>query len=141
MRDIMPRPKTKTDITCQNSSCKYFQIEIGKDILKRGKNRASNQQYYCNHCQKWFVETKNTPFYHKHLTKHEIIQICKLLVEKKGIRNIERITGNHRDTISHLIEDILQHKELMNKILKNEGKLTQNEIDEMWNFIKKIKRK
>ncbi|MCD4766516.1 MAG: IS1 family transposase, partial [Methanosarcinales archaeon] len=80
--------------------------ENGKDILKRGKNRAGHQQYYCNHCSRWFVETANTPLYHKHLSKPEIINICKHLVEKNGIRSIERITGHHRDTIGNLIEDL-----------------------------------
>lgn len=46
----------------------------GKDILKRGKNHAEHQQYFCNHCSKWFVETANMPLYHKHLSKDEIVK-------------------------------------------------------------------
>ncbi|MCZ7383117.1 MAG: IS1 family transposase, partial [Candidatus Methanoperedens sp.] len=46
----MARPRSKIDITCQNPGCKYFLKEEEKDILKRGKNRAGHQQYYCNHC-------------------------------------------------------------------------------------------
>ena len=99
----MARPRSKIDITCQNPECKYFFVESGKDIIKRGKNRAGHQQYYCNHCCRWFVETANTPLYHKHLSKSEIINICKHLVEKNGIRSIERITGHHRDTIGNLV--------------------------------------
>ena len=44
----MARPRSKIDITCQNPECKYFFVESGKDIIKRGKNRAGHQQYYCN---------------------------------------------------------------------------------------------
>jgi len=116
-------------------------MEEGKDILKRGKNKAEHQRYYCNHCRKWFLETSNTPLYHKHLSKGEIIQICKHLVEKNGVRSIERITGHHRDTISRLLEDLACHAEMMNEILLNEVKLGQFEVDEMWSFIKKNKRK
>jgi len=115
--------------------------EEGKDILKRGKNRAGHQQYYCNHCHTWFVETANTPLYHKHLSKEEIIQICKHLVEKNGIRSIERITGFHRDTIGHLLEGLALHAEYVNDILMNEIKLGQFEVDEMWTTIKKNRRK
>jgi len=137
----MARPRSKIEITCQNPDCKFFLREKGKDIIKRGKNRADHQQYYCNHCEKWFVETANTPLYHKHLSKSKIIQICKHLVEKNGIRSIERITGHHRDTISRLLEDLALHAEIVNDILLNEIKLGQFEVDEMWTFIKKNKRK
>ena len=137
----MARPRSKIDITCQNSNCRYFLKEEGKDIVKRGKNRAGHQQYYCNHCRTWFVETLNTPFYHKHLSKSEIIQICKHLVEKNGIRSIERITGHHRDTISRLLEDFARHANSFNDFLINEVKLGQFEVDEVWSFIKKNKRK
>jgi len=129
----MARPRSKNDITCQNPKCKYFLKEDGKD-------RVGHQQYYCNHCHKWFVETLNTPLYHKHLSKKEIIQICKHLVEKNGIRSIERITGHHRDTISRLLEDIALHAEMMNDFLIKEVKLGKFEVDEMWSFIKKNKK-
>jgi transposase-like protein len=135
----MSRPRSKIDITCQNPKCKFFLKDEGKDIVKRGKNRAGNEQYYCNHCKHWFTETKNTPFYHKHLSKEEIIDICKHLVEKNGIRSIERITGHHRDTISRLLEDVAVHAELMNDFFLIDVKLEQFEVDELWTTIKKNK--
>jgi hypothetical protein len=55
------------------------------------------------------METKGTPLYRKRLSEDEIINICKHLVEKKGIRSIERITGHHRDTIGRLLEDMAEH--------------------------------
>jgi len=136
----MARPRSKIDITCQNPKCKYFLMEEGKDLLKRGKNRAGHQQYFCNHCNSWFVETLNTPLYKKHLSKPEIINICKHLVEKNGIRSIERITGHHRDTIGNLLEDLALHAEMVNSILLQDIELGQFEVDEMWTFIKKNKR-
>jgi len=85
------------------------------------------------------METKGTPLYRKHLSKSEIINICKHLVEKNGIRSIERITGHHRDTIGHLLEDLALHAEMVNSILLHEVGLGQFEVDEMWSFIKKKK--
>ena len=137
----MARPRSRIDITCQNPRCKYFLVDAGKDILKRGKNTAGHQRYYCNHCETWFVETTNTPLYHKHLSKSEIIHICKHLVEKNGIRSIERITGHHRDTIGRLLEDMAYHAEMMNEFLLKDVKLGQFEVDELWSFIKKNKRR
>jgi len=115
--------------------------EKGKDIVKRGKNRAGHQQYYCNHCHTWFVETANTPLYRKQLPESEIIRICKLLVEKNGIRSIERITGHHRDTIGRLLEDLAEHAERVNDHLIRDLGLTQFECDELWSTVKKNRRR
>ncbi len=137
----MARPRSKIDITCQNQRCRYFLKEKGKDIVKRGRNSAGHQRYYCNHCRTWFVETTNTPLYRKHLSESEITNICKHLVEKNGIRSIERITGHHRDTIGRLLEDMAEHAEQMNDYLIENLELTPFECDELWSFVKKNKRR
>jgi hypothetical protein len=86
------------------------------------------------------METKGTPLYRKHLTEQQITNICKHLVEKNGIRSIERLTGHHRDTIANLLEDMAEHAaELNNYLIKDLG-LSQYECDEIWTFIKKKKR-
>jgi len=131
----MARPRTEDKTTCPNILCRYYLKEKGKDILRRGKNTAGHQQYYCNNCKKWFVETSNTPLYHKHMSEEEIIVICKHLVEKNGIRSIERITGHHRDTIGNLLTDIGEHAKLMNEYLLKKLKLTPMECDEFWTFV------
>lgn len=138
----MPRPRSKIKVVCQNPKCRYYRQEEGKDIIKSGKYKSTgHQRYYCKHCETYFMETKGTPLYHKHLSEDEIIEICKLLVEKNGIRSIERVTGHHRDTISQLLEDMAEHAEKMNDYLIKEVGLTPIECDELWSFVKKKKRK
>nr|QNO53618.1 hypothetical protein NGENPBHE_00018 [Methanosarcinales archaeon ANME-1 ERB6] len=86
------------------------------------------------------METNGTPLYRKQMSESEIIDICKHLVEKNGIRSIERITGHHRDTIGRLLEDMAEHAEEMNGyLIKNIG-LTPFECDELWSFVKKNKK-
>ena len=63
------------------------------------------------------METKGTPLYRKRLSEDEIINICRHLVEKNGIRSIERITGHNRDTIGRLVEDMVEHAKQMNDYL------------------------
>jgi Glu-tRNA(Gln) amidotransferase subunit E-like FAD-binding protein len=67
--------------------------------------------------------------------------ICKLLVEKNGIRAIERIMEIHRDTISDVIEDLAKHARDVTDFLINNVGLSHIEVDEMWSFVKKKKRK
>ncbi|MDR1993560.1 MAG: hypothetical protein LBQ98_08745, partial [Nitrososphaerota archaeon] len=111
-----------------------------KNIIKHGKNRAGHQVYKCLHCNKYFTQTKNTPLYRKHLTQQQIITICKHLVEKNGIRSIERLTGHHRDTIGHLLEDMAEHAQSVNDYLIKDLGLSQYECDEIWTHIKKKKK-
>lgn len=137
----MARPRSQIRVVCQNGVCNYFRKEKGKDIIKRAKNSAGHQRYYCLHCRKYFVETKGTPLYNKKLSEREIKKICAELVEKKGIRAIERTTKHHRDTIGRLLDDLATHAKEMTDYLVHDLSLSAYEVDEFWTFIKKTKRK
>ena len=137
----MSRPRSIIPGTCQNIQRRYHLKEKGKDIIKYGKNRAGHQLYKCLHCNHFFTETILTPMYRKHLCETEINGICKLLVEKNGIRSIERITGHHRDTIGNLLEDMAEHAEQVNKTFLRGLNLTQYEMDELWTTVKKNRKK
>ena len=137
----MARPRSQIRVVCQNEKCDYFRKEKGKDIIKRAKNSAGHQRFYCLHCKKYFVETKGTPLYNKKLSAREIKKICAELVEKKGIRAIERTTKHHRDTIGHLLDDLAAHAKSMTDYLVHDLDLKAYEVDEFWTFIKKTKRK
>jgi len=137
----MSRPRGVIDVVCQNRRCKYYLKVKDRDIIKSGKYRTGHQRYYCFHCCTYFMETNGTPLYRKHMKEDEIIVICKHLVEKNGIRSIERITGHHRDTIGRLLEDMAEHAQQMNRyLIKNLG-LSQYECDELWTFVKKKRKK
>ena len=126
---------------CLNKNCPNYRKKNTGHITKKGHNAKGNQMFKCKTCGTRFPETKGTVFYNRHLTEKQIILICKLLVEKNGIRAIERIMEIHRDTVSSIIEDIAQHaKEVSDHLITNVG-LSQIEIDEMWSFVKKSKRK
>ena len=105
----MSRPRSNVNVVCQNYFCKYYRKEKGRDITKSGVYKTGHQRYLCHHCNTYFMETKGTPLYRKHMQKKEIVNVCKHLVEKNGIRSIERITGHHRDTIGNLLTDIAEH--------------------------------
>jgi transposase-like protein len=131
------RLRSKTEVLCQNIHCRFYLKEEGKDIIKSGKYSTGHQRYYCHHCSSYFMETKGTPLYRKHISEPEIINICKHLVEKNGVRSIERLTGHHRDTIGVLLEDMAEHALKMNNcLIKNLG-FSQYECYEFWTFVKK----
>ncbi len=136
----MARPRSKIGVVCQNEACTHYLKEKGKDIIKSGKYQTGHQRYYCYHCRGYFMETKGTPLYRRRLKEKEIETICRHLVEKNGIRSIERITGHHRDTIGNLLEDMARHAEAVNgDLIKNLG-WGPAELDEMWTFVQRRKK-
>ena len=137
----MARPRGEIEVVCPNKACTHYRRERGKDIIKRGKNCAGTQMYYCYHCGKYFVETSDTPMYRKRLSKRQIELVCRLLVEKNGIRAIERITGLNKNTVSAWLEDLAEHASLVQGYLVHDLGLSAYECDELWTTVKKTKRK
>lgn len=137
----MARPRGKIKVVCQNKNCGFFRKEKGKDIVKRGFNRARTQRYFCHHCEKYFVERSGTPFYRKRLSTQKVKQLCTLLVEKNGVRSIGRITKLNKNTVGAWLDDLAAHAAQMTNYLVHDLGLSSYEVDEFWTFIKKTKRK
>ena len=137
----MARPRGKINVVCQNKSCELFRKEKNKDIIKRGKNSAGTQMYFCNHCKKYFVESSGTPLYRKRLSLKKIKQLCNLLVEKNGVRSISRLTKLNKNTVGAWLEDLAEHANYLTNFLVHDLGLEAHEVDELWTFIKKTKRK
>ena len=134
------RKARKLDIQCPNKHCKTFN-KIGlRNIIRKGQQRNGTQRYQCTDCKRTFARTINTPFFHKHLSKKEIIHICKLLAEKTSFRAIARITNHHLDTIRSIASAIAEHCKKFNEYFVTELNLTPIEVDEMWSFVKKKKK-
>ena len=130
----------KLDIQCPNKHCKTFN-KIGlRNIIRKGQQRNGTQRYQCTDCKRTFARTINTPFFHRHLSKKEIIHICKLLSEKTSFRAIARITNHHLDTIRAIASAIAEHCKKFNEYFITELNLTPIEVDEMWSFVKKKKK-
>ena len=137
----MARPKTNNKAVCQNLKCTYYRKDEGKNITKQGKNYAGHQRFLCKHCNVIFVETKGTPLYNRKLSEKKIKELCKELVEKKGIRAVERTTGIHRDTIGSYLSALAEHAVSLSKYMTQNLELSTYEVDEFWTFVKKNKKK
>lgn len=137
----MARPKGKINVVCQNKNCEFFRRESRKDVVKRGFNRAGTQRYFCNHCEKYFVERSGTPLYRKRLSMRKVKQLCTLLVEKNGVRSISRITKLNKNTVVAWLEDLAEHAEDFTSYLVHDLGLGSYEVDELWTTVKKNKRK
>ena len=134
------RKARKLDIACPNKNCIAYN-KIGLlNIVRNGKQPNGTQKYKCTECGRNIVRTINTPFFHKHLSKKEIISISKQFVEKSSFRGVARATGHHLDTIRKLASDVAEHCEAATDFLLQDVKLGTHEIDEFWSFVKKNKK-
>lgn len=137
----MARPRGKINVVCQNKNCKFFHKESGKDIVKRGFNRAGTQRYFCNNCTRYLVERSGTPLYRRRLSLQKVKRLCTLLVEKNGVRSIGRIMHLNKNTIVDWLDNLAAHAKDMTDYLVHDLNLKAYEVDEFWTFIKKTKRK
>ena len=134
------RKARKLDIACPNKSCRAYNKICLLNIVRNGRQPNGTQKYKCTDCGRNIVRTINTPFFHKHLNKKEIINISKQFVEKNSFRGVARATGHHLDTIRSLASDVAEHCEAATDFLLHDVKLGTHEIDEFWNFVKKNKK-
>jgi len=137
---FMPRKARKLDVACPNFDCRcYNQIGL-RNIIRKGKQNNGVKRYQCTDCKRTFARTINTPFFHKHLKKKELIRVCKLLAEKMSFRGVARATDHHVDTICSIADTVAKHCKKYNNYFIKELKLSPIEVDEMWTFVKKKKR-
>ncbi|MDR2700062.1 MAG: hypothetical protein LBC12_04535 [Nitrososphaerota archaeon] len=99
----MTRPKDTNTLQCQNFRCKYCQKETNKNTIKHGKTAQNTKSTNASTVTNTSHKPKTQPYTKKHLTEQQIANICKHLVEKNGIRSIERLTGHHQDTIGTVL--------------------------------------
>jgi len=131
------RKARKLDVVCPNKNCRAYNKASLRNIIRFGTQANGTQRYRCTECGRTFARTINTPFFHKHLKKKEIIHICKLLSEKITFRGIARATDHHLDTIRSIADVVAKHCNKFNEYFVKELKLTPIEVDEMWSFVKK----
>jgi transposase-like protein len=135
------KKRRKLDVSCPNQECGLFGKKGMKNVVKRGFKQNGTRNYTCTTCGKCFVRTAGTIFYRSRIKKKEAKQIANLLVEKNGIRSIGRITERNRNTVMYFTDRLALKCKQANDFLLHDVKLGRVEVDEIWTFIKKNKRK
>ena len=135
------KKRRKLDVACPNDACSLFGKKGMKNIIKSGFKENGTRNYKCTTCKRQFVRTAGTIFYRSRIKRKEAKQIANLLVEKNGIRSIGRVTERNRNTILRFTDNLAVKCRQVNEFLLKDVKLSPIEIDELWTFIKKNKRK
>src|SRR3989339_1779719 len=137
----MARPRGKISAVCQNKECAFYRRERGKDLVKRGFNRARTQRNFCLHCETYLVEPKGTPMYRRRLSERKVKQLCELLVEKNGVRSAARLSKLNKNTVVNWLNNLAEHATAISDYLVKNLDLSTYEVDEFWAMVKKNKRR
>lgn len=89
---------------CLNPACPRYQQRDAGNLSVRdhyGKHRQI-RLLHCNACDARFSERKGTPLSRSCLPQEKVVSVLQHLIEGNGIRQTERLTGVHRDTIMRL---------------------------------------
>jgi transposase-like protein len=93
-----------TRFCCQNTNCSlYGQRDAGNlSVCDRYGKHQQIRLLFCSACKARFSERKATPLFHSCLPQEKVVSVLEHLVEGNGIRQTERLTGVHRDTVLRL---------------------------------------
>src|SRR4051794_39316280 len=89
---------------CQNAACSLYGRRGAGNLSVRDRYGKDKQirLLYCRACRARFSERKGTALSHSCLPREAAVSVLQHLVEGNGVRQTERLTGVHRDTVMRL---------------------------------------
>jgi transposase-like protein len=95
---------------CQNPDCQLYGERDAKNLSVCGTFAANHHRLlYCNACKARFSEFKGTALFNSKLPHETVLQVLKHLGEGLGVRQISRLLGVHRDTVTRLAKRAGRH--------------------------------
>ena len=102
-------------------------------VVKNGVKRTGKQNFLCRTCRKQFQYA-----YEKAGCRPQAKQLAlRMLVRNSGIRDIEQVTGVHRQTVLRWLNQRAEACELKPR----RQSYASVQIDEVWTFVKERKRR
>jgi transposase-like protein len=96
---------------CQSPACRLYGVRGAGNLSVCGTFGKRNhiRLLYCSACKARFSERKGTAFFRSGLAPELALSVLQHLAEGNGIRQTERLTGVHRDTVMRLARLAGQH--------------------------------
>jgi hypothetical protein len=89
---------------CQNADCSLHGQRNAGNLVVRDRYGKHQQirLLFCKVCKARFSERKGTALFHSCLPQDTVVSVLEHLVDGNGVRQTERLTGVHRDTVMRL---------------------------------------
>lgn len=125
---------------CPNSDCKDHQqmnrgniSAVATYLTTSGKRRI----FHCKTCEQNFAETRDTVFFDLRTPEEKVMLVLKMLLVRVDLSGITFVLGVTEESVLEWLSRAAQHAERINQHLLRELPVTQIQLDEMWNFIKR----
>ena len=89
---------------CPNSLCRFYQKAGEGNIVIRTffGQHGDIMLLHCRACGANFSENRGTLFFQLKTPREKVVEVLLCFRRGKGVRATSRITGLHRDTVSHI---------------------------------------
>lgn len=126
--------------TCPNLSCSKYGKRLRSQVILFGVQKNGTPRYKCKTCDKTFSKNKHSAFFYKHMTREELVKVCRMLAQKMSFRSISRKMKRHPDTIRGLASRISSRYHVFKDYFTKDLKLSEKEAKSMFEAVKKRKR-
>lgn len=125
---------------CPNPDCAYAQMinrgnirAISTYLTQSGKRRI----FQCTKCHTPFSETRDTVFFNLKTPEEQVMMALKMLLVKVDLAGISFVLGVTEETVLAWLQRAAQKAHEINVHLLRDLPVTQVQLDEMWNFIRR----
>jgi IS1 family transposase/transposase-like protein len=125
---------------CPNADCSHYRLmnrgnvsAISTYLTQSGKRRI----FLCRKCKRPFSETRDTVFFDLKTSEEKIIMALKMLLVKVALSDMGFVLGVTAATVLEWLRRAAQQAEAINVHWLRELPVTQGQLDEMWNFIRR----
>ena len=125
---------------CPNPDCSHYRLmdrgnmsAISTSLTQSGKRRI----FRCSGCEQPFSETRDTVFFGLRSPEEKVMMALKMLLVKVALSDIGFVLGVTEETVLEWLRRAAQKAHEINMHLLRDLPVTQVQLDEMWNFIRR----
>ena len=125
---------------CPNPDCSHLNLLHRGNVCciatyqtQSGKRRI----FLCKRCQKRFSETRDTVFFDLRTSEEKVMMALKMLLVRVDLAGIAFVLDVTQESVVLWLQRAAHKAEQINTHLLRELPVTQVQLDEMWNFIKR----
>ena len=125
---------------CPNAACFHYRLmnrgnvsAISTSLPQSGKRRL----FLCSKCKRPFSETRGTVFFDLKTPEEKVMMALKMLLVKVTLSGIGFVLGVTEATVLEWLRRAAQKAAEINVHLLRALPVTQVQLDEMWNFIRR----
>ena len=123
---------------CPNPACSHYRLMNRRNVSAIASyltNSGRRRIFKCSCCAESFSETRETVFFDLRTEAEKVIMALKMLLVRCELTAISFVLGVTEETTLFWLERAAAKADEINQHLLREVKVTQVQLDEMWNFI------